>query len=65
MEIISTNWVSSQVIIRPSDGLRIYIDAKPLNRVLERSHQFFTLEDILLEILGAEIFTGSAVKNAS
>ena len=54
-----SEWISGMVAVRkPSKGIRICIDPKPLNRVIKRNHfPLPTIEDILPELAEAKVFT--------
>ena len=60
-----TPWVSSLVTVhKPNGQLRVCIDPKDLNRVLRRSHYPTpTIDDILLELVRAKVFSTVDVKN--
>jgi hypothetical protein len=60
-----TDWVSSFVVFKKSSGsLRLCLEPVPLNKTLKRSHYPMpTLDDILLELSRARVFSLADVKN--
>ena len=55
-----TSWVSQMVVVekKKSDQVRLYIDPRPLNKVLQREHYHLPmLEEVLSELSGVKIFT--------
>lgn len=60
-----TSWVSSLVVVKKSNGkLRLCLDPKALNEALQRgTYRMPTLDDVLLELSNAKIFSVADVKN--
>lgn len=61
-EVLHTEWVSNIVVVQRGDpesgSIRICLDPIPLNKALKRPHlQFNTLDEILLELGKARIFS--------
>ena len=54
-----TSWVSSMVVVPKGDGkLRICLDPKDLNQVIQREHYPLpTIEEIATRLHGAKVFT--------
>ena len=53
-----TDWISSEVVVRKGDKLRLCIDPKDLNKALKRSHYPMpTIEEILPELSEAKVFS--------
>ena len=53
-----TDWISSEVVVRKGDKLRLCIDPKDLNKALKRSHYPMpTIEEILPELSKAKVFS--------
>ena len=60
-----TPWVSSLVVVPKKDGkLRLCLDPKDLNQVIQREHYPLpTIEDVATRLHGAKVFTKLDVKN--
>jgi len=53
-----TDWISSEVVVRKSNKLRLCIDPKDLKNALKRSHYPMpTIEEILPELSKAKVFS--------
>jgi transposase InsO family protein len=53
-----TDWISSMVVVKRPDKLRICIDPKDLNKALKRNkHIMPTIEDVLPELSRAKVFS--------
>jgi len=53
-----TDWISSEVVMRKGDKLRLCIDPKDLNKALKHSHYPMpTIEEILPELSTAKVFS--------
>ena len=65
MQVIEpTDWISSQVVVRKGNKLRLCIDPRDLNKALKRSHYPMpTIEEVLPELSKAKIFSVADAKN--
>ena len=52
-----TDWISSEVVLRTGDKLRLCIDPKDLNKALKRSHYPMPIEEMLPELSKAKVFS--------
>ena len=53
-----TDWISSEVVVRKGDKLRLCIDPKDFNKALKRSpYPISTIEVILPELTKAKVFS--------
>ncbi len=53
-----TDWISSMVVVKKPDKLRICIDPKDLNTALKRNKNIMpTMEDVMPELAGAKVFS--------
>ena len=54
-----TEWVNSMVtVVKPNGKLRICIDPKDLNKVIEREHfPMKTIEEVVSKMSGAKVFS--------
>lgn len=60
-----TRWVSSLVVVPKKDGkIRLCLDPKDLNQVIQREHYPLpTIEDVATHLHGAKVFTKLDVRN--
>ena len=59
-----TDWISSEVVVRKGNKLRLCIDPKDLNKALKRSHYPMpTIEEILPELSKAKVFSVADARN--
>ena len=59
-----TDWISSEVVVRKGDKLRLCIDPKDLNKAVKRSHYPMpTIEEILPELTKAKVFSVADASN--
>ena len=60
-----TTWVNSMVVVPKKNGkLRIWLDAKDLNRAIKREHYPLpTIEDVTTRLHGAKVFTKLDVRS--
>jgi hypothetical protein len=53
-----TKWISSMVLVKKPNKLRICLDPKPLNTAINRAHYMMpTVEDILPKLTNARVFS--------
>ena len=59
-----TDWISSQVVVRKGNKLRLCIDPRDLNKALKRSHYPMpTIEEVFPELSKAKMFSVADAKN--
>ena len=59
-----TDWISSKVVVRKGDKLRLYIDLKDLNKALKRSHYPMpAIKEMLPELTKVKVFSVADASN--
>ena len=53
-----TSWCAGMVVVKKKNGVRIFVDLKPLNQcVLREHHRLPKVDDILGQLTGATAFS--------